>query len=221
MNATGFPPNLGTDPPGRGDDRASVEQVAAGRRYPCADGHIVFGLTPAGLGLRGVTHFLEWMQEEGDLEDWPEPDLEQWAAGMQALAVEDMVAATEALAPAVERVIAFIKEHTKAELFAEAVARDFMLARSIRSMRSQPTHIWRLATSGSRSTASATPAHSPSFRSHRFGSTAQRRHSARTNISSRKRGRRSRSLAPLPVAPASSRSRASRSPTSPGSASAR
>jgi len=129
MNATGFPPNMDQDPPGYGDDRATTEPPQAGRRRPCLDGYVVFGMTPAGLGLRGTRNFLGWMQEEDALpDDWPEPDLDAWAAGMQAQALEDMLAAGAALVPTIEVVSGFIAQHTKAELFAQAVARDFMLA---------------------------------------------------------------------------------------------
>ncbi|MDA1145320.1 MAG: CoA transferase [Chloroflexi bacterium] len=128
MNATGYPPNVGADPPGRGDDRATFAAGPAGRRYPCSDGYVVFGIAPVGLALRGATRFLKWMQDEGDLEDWPDPDLEAWALGIAAQAAGDVVAATAALGPAIERIAAYIKQHTKADLFAEAVSRDYMLA---------------------------------------------------------------------------------------------
>ena len=129
MNATGFPPNMGQDPPGHGDERGTTPPPQAGRRYPCADGHVVFGITPAGLGLRGATRFLGWMQERGDLpDDWPEPDLDAWAAGVQTLALEDVEAATASLQPAIALIASYIAKHTKAELYAEAVARDYMLA---------------------------------------------------------------------------------------------
>jgi len=129
MNATGYPPNMGEDPPGYGDDRGVTLPSHAGRRFPCLDGHVVFGMTPAGLGLQGATRFLGWIQENGDLpEDFPDADLERWAAGVAALAAEDIVAATEALTPAIATVSAYITRFTKAELFAEAVARDYMLA---------------------------------------------------------------------------------------------
>lgn len=129
MNATGYPPNVGEDPPGFGDDRPTTPETQAGRRRPCLDGYVVFGIVPVGLGLRGARNFLGWIQEEGGLpEDWPEADLDTWAAGMQALALEDLLAAGAAMAPAVEAIDAFCASHTKAELFAQAVARDFMLA---------------------------------------------------------------------------------------------
>ena len=128
MNATGFPPNTGEDPPGHGDDRATAVRARAGRRMPCLDGYVVFGMAARGIALRGTMSYLEWMQEEGDLDGWPEPDLQQWAAHIAAIAEADIVAATEAMTPAVDRVAAHIAQHTKAELFAQAVKRDYMLA---------------------------------------------------------------------------------------------
>ena len=130
MNATGFPPNTGADPPGHGDDRATFVRPRAGRRIACADGYVVFAMTPAGLGLRGTVRYLEWMREEGALgDDWPEPDLEQWAARIGAItAAEGAPAGTEAITSAVDLVHAHIAKHTKTELFAQAVTRDFMLA---------------------------------------------------------------------------------------------
>ncbi len=128
MNATGFPPNTGEDPPGYGDDRADVPPSLQGRRYPCADGYVVFGITPAGIGLRGAATFLKWMQEEGALEDWHAPDLDAWAAGIAEQAMVDPLAAAAQLVPAAERMAPFMLTKTKRELFDVAIERDFMLA---------------------------------------------------------------------------------------------
>ncbi len=127
MNASGYPPNTGGDPPGSGEARLGWES-AASRILGCADGFVIFGIAPAGLGLRHATHYLEWMQDEGALDDWPEPDLEQWAKGVAAGAAADMLGAVAALKPVAARICDFLATKPKKELFAEAVARDIMLA---------------------------------------------------------------------------------------------
>ncbi|MGD9934980.1 MAG: CaiB/BaiF CoA transferase family protein [Dehalococcoidia bacterium] len=128
MNATGFPPNTGGDPPGTGAARATPLPTAASRNWPAADGYVVFGVLPTGLGLVHTMRFLRWMQEVGELNDWPEPDLVKWAAQRTEAAAEDMEAAALAMKPVAERIGAFIATRPKAELFAEAVKRDIMLA---------------------------------------------------------------------------------------------
>ncbi len=128
MNASGFPPNAGSDPPNTGEARASAAANAASRIMPSVDGYVVFGVQPRGLGLQHTKRFLQWMQEEGELDDWPEPDLEKWANESQAATIVDLQEATEAMRPVAERVAKFIKTRKKAELFAQAVKRDIMLA---------------------------------------------------------------------------------------------
>jgi benzylsuccinate CoA-transferase BbsF subunit len=68
------------------------------------------------------------MQEEGALDDWPEPDLEAWAAKTQAEAPADLQEALRGMRPVAERIAAFIRTRPKAELYRQAVARDIMLA---------------------------------------------------------------------------------------------
>ena len=128
MNATGYPPNTGDDPPMHGAARATRVPVLAGRILPCADGYVVFGMAPAGLGLRHTVHMLELMREGGESADWPEADLAAWGTAMTALAADDPDAAQERLWEIAERVDAFILAHGQQELFQGAVAHDFMLA---------------------------------------------------------------------------------------------
>lgn len=128
MNATGYPPNTGDDPPMHGAVRATRVPLLAGRILPCADGYVVFGMAPAGLGLRHTVHMLELMREGGESADWPETDLAAWGAELSALAAEDPDAAQERLWEVAERVDAFILTHDQQELFQGAVAHDFMLA---------------------------------------------------------------------------------------------
>ena len=128
MNATGYPPNTGDDPPMHGAARATRVPLLAGRILPCADGYVVFGMAPAGLGLRHTVHMLELMREGGESADWPETDLAAWGAELSSLAAEDPNAAQERLWEVAERVDAFILTHNQQELFQGAVAHDFMLA---------------------------------------------------------------------------------------------
>lgn len=128
MNATGYPPNTGDDPPMHGAARATRVPLLAGRILPCADGYVVFGMAPAGLGLRHTLHMLELMRDGGESADWPATDLDAWGAEMTALAADDPDAAQERLWEIAERVDAFILAHGQQELFQGAVAHDFMLA---------------------------------------------------------------------------------------------
>jgi crotonobetainyl-CoA:carnitine CoA-transferase CaiB-like acyl-CoA transferase len=128
MNATGYPPNTGDDPPMHGAARATRVPLLAGRILPCADGYVVFGMAPAGLGLRHTLHMFELMREGGDNADWPATDLDAWGAEMTALNAEDPDAAQERLWEIAERVDTFILTHNQQELFQGAVAHDFMLA---------------------------------------------------------------------------------------------
>ena len=128
MNATGYPPNTGDDPPMQGAARATRVPLLASRILPCADGYVVFGMGPTGLGLRHVLHMLELMRDEGAISDWPATDLTAWGDGLTALAAADLPAAQEQLWEIAERVDAFVLTRKQQELYQEAVARDFMLA---------------------------------------------------------------------------------------------
>ncbi len=128
MNATGYPPNTGDDPPMHGAARATRVPLLSGRILPCADGYVVFGMAAAGFGLRDTVHMLQLMREAGENSNWPDADLAIWGAEMTALATDDPDAAQERLWAVAERIDAFILKHNQQELFRGAVSHDFMLA---------------------------------------------------------------------------------------------
>ena len=70
MNATGFPPNTGANPPGTSELRGSGPPlVAAGLKLPgivrCADGYAMLRLQMPILGERTMNDLLRWAEEAG------------------------------------------------------------------------------------------------------------------------------------------------------------
>ncbi|MEE8422359.1 MAG: CoA transferase [Dehalococcoidia bacterium] len=125
MNATGFPPNEGGDPPGTADDRGGpppqrIPGLEAVSLVGCADGS-VFANLRGGPTLSGV---LRWAAEEGR----PPPNVEaidwaNWLPLLQSGAL-DVADVNEAIRHAV----AFIGGKTKAELQARAVSDSLLVA---------------------------------------------------------------------------------------------
>ncbi|MEZ4482171.1 MAG: CoA transferase [Dehalococcoidia bacterium] len=103
MNATGYPPNHGEDPPGHGEHRADppVEMfpgLVIPRMFPCKDGWITYTISLAGIGPRSHAAIMDWAAELGlvpeRLRGLPWSD---WIAEVQAgtLSVEDVVASLD------------------------------------------------------------------------------------------------------------------------------
>src|SRR5690606_18552282 len=70
MNATGFPPNQGEDPPAASDQRngAATEYVPGvpmRSLWKCLDGDITFGPSHRGPGARTFQAMMNWIAEEG------------------------------------------------------------------------------------------------------------------------------------------------------------
>ncbi|MDP6606543.1 MAG: CoA transferase [Dehalococcoidia bacterium] len=125
MNATGFPPNEGGDPPGAGDDRANpVLQRIPGLEAPslvaCADG-CAFANFRGGPTLAGL---LQWAAEEAPLD--PELEAVDWANWLPLLQADTLDVAD--VNAAVRHVVEFVAGKTKSELQARAVSESLLVA---------------------------------------------------------------------------------------------
>ena len=133
MNATGFPPNTGGDPPGTCADRRNVPLVdgepVPGPVHPCKDGYVVFGVVPGGLGLRHATAFLKRISKEGALTGKMEGiDVDQWAADVAQLVQTDPAATAPMVAEASKQIHEFVATRTMNQLFRWAVEDGYMMA---------------------------------------------------------------------------------------------
>ncbi len=132
MNATGFPPNTGDDPPGTCAQRSVGGDSPSGAVmgvHPCLDGYVVFSIVPGGLGLRHSAKVLKWIAEEGELiGGLAGVDIDEWVANVGSLVMEDPAEAGRQVAIATENLHHFVARRTMAECFARAVADGFMMA---------------------------------------------------------------------------------------------
>lgn len=121
---------LGQDFPGRGDDRAKVThpEVVPGVPMPvierCADGYVGMTLVLGAQGNRGMKSLMEWVVEEGALDD----DLVDvaWDTWLDMLGNKTLHPADAAIAMA--DLLAFIKTKTQAEIQERAVAGKMLVA---------------------------------------------------------------------------------------------
>ena len=118
MNATGFPPNIGQNPPGTSEFRGQLPPlVAPGLKLPnivrCRDGHAQLRLQMPVIGERTFHALLRWAEENGL--DVPEAlrgrDMTGWLAALAAGEVE-----AEDVGIAAERVVDVLALHTKREI---------------------------------------------------------------------------------------------------------
>lgn len=129
MNASGYPANLGYNPPGTCETRAMgtpelMPGVRFGTVYACKDGHVLASLGVGDRGARMLAKVLAYAESEGLLDE----DLKQvpWATWQNEL-VEGRITA-ETVMRGVAAASALFESKTKAELMARAVADDFLLA---------------------------------------------------------------------------------------------
>lgn len=129
MNATGYPPALGVDPPGAGDDRGGPRRELVPGLTPrpiaeCADGNVSCNLGLPGLGARTLHALARWAEAEGALDpDLCGRDWSRWPGDVRsgALAVGDVGRAIDAVAR-------FVRTRSKAELQAHAIEHGIVLA---------------------------------------------------------------------------------------------
>ncbi|HJP40422.1 MAG TPA: CoA transferase [Dehalococcoidia bacterium] len=130
MNATGYPPNTGENPPGSSDDRDGPERdVLPGLRQPrrlweCADGYAVFSATTGQPGATTLDNIARWMEEEDALE----PDFrgQRWASWRADVAEGRL--SVGRVSQMIELAGQFFKQKTKAELLSQAVDDSLLLA---------------------------------------------------------------------------------------------
>ena len=130
MNATGFPPNTGTNPPGTSEHRGQrPPPVAPGLKLPyvvpCADGNVILFFQMPILGERTLHHLVRWAEEDGA--DVPEEirgrDFTRWLAGLEAGALT-----TEQVGTAADACRVFVQTKTKQQLQAFAARHALCMA---------------------------------------------------------------------------------------------
>lgn len=88
MSATGYPPNVGANPPGTCENRhqpapSAVPGLAIPRLWECRDGGVSGNFTLAGVGPRTFAICVRWMREEGALPaHLAGLDFSNWAASL-------------------------------------------------------------------------------------------------------------------------------------------
>ncbi|HEY7268525.1 MAG TPA: CoA transferase, partial [Dehalococcoidia bacterium] len=129
MNATGYPPNEGRDPPGFGDDRADARPVAVPglrpmRAISCADGLVAANFTQGRPGEATFLGLLAWLREDGDLPPAVEgADFSDWLARVRS---GDL--SLDLVNEAIDALHAFLAKKTKAQVLDTAVRYGLLLA---------------------------------------------------------------------------------------------
>jgi crotonobetainyl-CoA:carnitine CoA-transferase CaiB-like acyl-CoA transferase len=129
MNATGYPPNTGGNPPGYCDQRSNPPaQLFPGFSVPklirCADGWVTYTITLPVIGPRTHHELLRWAEREGQLpEGLKGLDWSNWIADVvaQKLHVPQLIASLDVA-------IAFMGTRTKAEVQEFAVSTGTLIA---------------------------------------------------------------------------------------------
>ena len=130
MNATGFPPNTGQNPPGTSEFRGQLPPfLAPGLKLPsivpCRDGHAQLRLQMPVIGERTFDALLRWTEESGL--DVPEAlrgrDMTRWLAALNAGEIE-----ADGVRIAAESVVALLSQRTKREIQTFSAERGLTLA---------------------------------------------------------------------------------------------
>jgi crotonobetainyl-CoA:carnitine CoA-transferase CaiB-like acyl-CoA transferase len=139
MNLPGYPPNMGADPPGSGDDRGEPAAIPPGPlgRCECRDGHVIVTPTSQKQMLAALpVSVLPALAERGEM---PAAFRDLDAGAWQADVAEGRLS-QERLAEAVAAVRAFFKLKTKRELMEWAWDADVHLGpvNSVRDLLANP-----------------------------------------------------------------------------------
>jgi crotonobetainyl-CoA:carnitine CoA-transferase CaiB-like acyl-CoA transferase len=129
MHATGFPPNLGDDPPGTSAYRADpppevVPGVTLSNLWPCADGYVYGTIALGEIGGATMHALMGRLEEDGALP--PELRGIDWRFWLRDVQTGALDAATARAA--VEAVAAFFRRSIKRDLHALALERGLLLA---------------------------------------------------------------------------------------------
>lgn len=126
MNATGYPPMLGTNPPGHGADRGVI--VPAPVRIPrviaCADGYVFIGIAVPGVGERTLAQLVALARAAGD--DAALLAAYDWSRWITLLAAGAITA--DEVNDAIAAVVQWLGTTPKATLQQLAVEHGFLLA---------------------------------------------------------------------------------------------
>jgi crotonobetainyl-CoA:carnitine CoA-transferase CaiB-like acyl-CoA transferase len=128
MNATGYPPNTGGDPPTTGDNRLKGRiEIAPGLVFPniwqCKDGYVQATITLGGLGGRTLGNLVKLIEAEGMLS----PSLGAgWTAWTDALAPGAVDA--ETLTAARDEIARYFETYTCEEIMRRAVEHKLLVS---------------------------------------------------------------------------------------------
>lgn len=128
MNATGYPPNTGGDPPKSGEGRTDPPmEIAPGVAFPniwrCKDGYVQASITLGGLGARTIGNLILRIEADGELSPEHADGWTAWAYAIEPGAVD-----AEILAGAREEIRGYFERHTKDELMRVAVEEKLLSA---------------------------------------------------------------------------------------------
>jgi crotonobetainyl-CoA:carnitine CoA-transferase CaiB-like acyl-CoA transferase len=138
MNATGYPPNTGGDPPttGEGRSKGRVEMapgVVMPNIWPCKDGYVQLSLTVGGLGARTLGNLIRLIEAEGELSPARQGNgWSEWCDAIAPGAIEP-----EILLAAREEIAAYFMKRTREELTERAVEHKLLLA-AVRQVQDLP-----------------------------------------------------------------------------------
>lgn len=129
MNATGYPPNTGGDPPRSGEQRADppmelVPGVAFPNIWKSKDGWVQGSITLGGLGARTLANLITSIEAEGGLA--PERTGIGWTAWTESFAPDAVD--PEILAAAGEEIRDYFLRHSNEEILRLAVDQKLLVA---------------------------------------------------------------------------------------------
>ena len=129
MNATGYPPNTGGDPPNSGDGRTNPPlELAPGVAFPhvwrSKDGWLQATITLGGLGARTLGNLIRLIESEGQLS--LDHTGNGWADWTDAIAPGGV--APETLTAAREEIAAYFATHTGEKIMRRAVEHKLLVA---------------------------------------------------------------------------------------------
>ena len=129
MNATGYPPNTGGDPPNSGEKRTGPPiELAPGVSFPnvwpTRDGWVQASITLGGLGARTLGNLIRVIESEGQLS--PERTGNGWANWTDDIAPGGL--SPEVLLAAREEIANYFLSHTSDEIMRHAVDHKLLVA---------------------------------------------------------------------------------------------